>query len=258
MDVTQQNTYHAVHTALDSHQKDCKLTLDSAYIGVILIGITHGLNPSHGWPVAFLYSTLKNRPMLYGLVSSIIISFFHFISSIAVVLAYTLLTSFIDVSAQLLKYASAVMLLILAYLFYREDVRDELEAQHEHLHENLSEIEHAHEHSHINSVVHSHKHKHSKSLVFSLGGIAVFAFVLGFAHEEEFALLALAVGGIDPYILMSAYAASVTVALVGVTLICLRAYKTFLPKMRKYQIYLPKIGALALIVMAVAFMIGLA
>ena len=232
--------------------------LDSAYIGVILIGLTHGLNPSHGWPIAFLYSTLKNKPILYGLASSIIISFFHFISSIAVVLAYTLLTSFMDISAQLLKYTTVAMLLILAYLFYKEDVGDEFEAQHEHLHENLSEIEHSHDHLHLNDINHSHKHKHQKSLTFSLKGIALFAFVLGFAHEEEFALLALAIGGINPYVLMSAYATSVTLALVTVTLICLMAYKTFLPRIRKYQVHLPKIGALALIIMAIAFMIGLA
>src|SRR4030042_2285388 len=171
--------------------------LDSAFIGVILICLTHGLNPSHGWPVAFLYSTLKDRPIFYGFVSSLIISFFHFISSIVVVIAYTILTSFVVGPTQLFKYLAAVMLLILAYLFYKEDVKDELESQHEHLHENLAEVEHAHEHSHLENTVHVHKHRHSKSLVFSLGGIAIFAFVPGFVHEEEFALLTLAVGGIN-------------------------------------------------------------
>jgi len=232
--------------------------LDSAYLGIILIGITHGLNPSHGWPIAFLYSSLKNRPMFYGFISSTMISLFHFISSIAVVLAYALLTSFIDISTQYLKYASAAMLIMLAYLFYRENVKDELENQHEHLHENPTEVKHTHEHSHINNLTHSHEHNHSKSLVFSLCGIAVFAFVLGFAHEEEFALLALAVGGINPYALMIAYATSVTLGLVSVTLICLKACKTFLPRMRKYQTFLPKVGALALVIMAVAFIFGLA
>ncbi len=231
--------------------------LDSAFIGVILIGLTHGLNPGHGWPVAFLYSTLKDRPMFYGLLSSLVISFFHFISSIVVVLVYTTLTLFIDVPTQLFKYLAAVMLLILAYMFYREDVKDELEAQHEHLHENLSEIEHNHEHLHLDNTVHVHQHSHSKSLVFNLGGIAIFAFVLGFAHEEEFALLALAVGGINPYMLMIAYATSVTLALVTVTLICIKAYKRFLPKMRKYQKYLPKVSALSLVIMAIAFLTGL-
>jgi nickel/cobalt transporter (NicO) family protein len=231
--------------------------LDSAYLGIILIGLTHGLNPGHGWPVAFLYSTLKNKPLLYGFVSSLVISSFHFVSSISVVLVYTLVSSYFDLSTQLLKYVSAIMLFALAILFYREDVQDELEAQHEHLHESLGGVSHNHEHQHLDNTLHTHVHEHSKSLKFSLWGIAAFALVLGFAHEEEFALLAFAIGGINPYVLMIVYATSVTLALVGVTMICVKAYKAFLPRIRRYQKYLSKIAAIILGMMGVAFLFGL-
>jgi len=111
-----------------------------------------------------------------------------------------------------------------------EDINDELETQHDHLHDNPEEVEHEHEHKHLDSVRHTHRHKHSRRTILSLSGIATFAFLLGFAHEEEFALLTLAVGGIDPLMLMLLYAASVTFALIGVTLLCVKAYELSKPK----------------------------
>jgi ABC-type nickel/cobalt efflux system permease component RcnA len=234
--------------------------LDPAYIGVIILGLLHGLEPGHGWPVAFLYSVRKGRPLLYGFLSSGIISFFHFISSVAVVVAYVLLSSFLAISIPLLKYVAAAILILLAYVFFTEDVRDELEAQHGHLHQNLEEIEieHEHEHEHPEQGRHTHRHKHAKRIILSLWGIATFAFVLGFAHEEEFALLALAVGGINPLMLMLSYAASVTLALIGITLLSVKAYETVHIKIRRYEKYIPKISAVILLLMAIAFILNLA
>lgn len=232
--------------------------LDPAYIGVILLGLLHGLEPGHGWPVAFLYSVRKGRPLFYGFLSSSIISFFHFILSVAVVIAYVLLSSFLAISIPLLKYVAAAILIVLAYMFFTEDVKDEFEAQHGHLHQNLEEIEHEHEHEHTGQDRHTHRHKHAKKIVLSLWGIATFAFVLGFAHEEEFALLALAVGGIDPLMLMLSYAAAVTLALIGVTILSVKAYEAVHLKIRRYEKYIPKISALILLLMAIALILNLA
>jgi ABC-type nickel/cobalt efflux system permease component RcnA len=231
--------------------------LDSAYAGVVIIGLLHGLEPGHGWPVAFLYSIRRNRPMYYGLISSSLISLFHFISSLAVVAVYASLASLLNISASFMNYVAAVFLLILAYRLYREKVEDEFEAQHGHLHRNKREIEHIHEHEHPGQGRHIHQHKHAKSIALSLYGIATFAFVLGFAHEEEFALLALAVGGVNPLILMVSYAATVTSALIGVTLTCIKTYGTLLTKIRCYQKHVPKISAISLLIMAIAFILGL-
>ena len=237
--------------------KDGKM-LDSAYIGVIMLGLLHGLEPGHGWPVAFLYSVRKSRPLFYGFLSSGIISFFHFISSIAVVIAYVLLSSFLAISIPLLKYVAAAILIVVAYVFFTEDVKEEFETQHGHLHENLEEIEHEHEHEHPGQGLHTHWHKHAKRIILSLWGIATFAFVLGFAHEEEFALLALVVGGINPLMLMLSYAASVTFALIGVTLLSVKAYETVHLKIRRYEKYIPKASALILLLMAIALILNLA
>ena len=232
--------------------------LDPSYIAVMTIGLLHGLEPGHGWPVAFLYSARTRRPLFYGFVSAFIISLFHFISSIAVVAAYILLSYFVNVSTSLMKYGAAVVLIILAYRFFREDVKDEFEKQHGHIHETLKKIEHEHEHEHPGQGRHAHWHKHAKRVALSLWGIATFAFVLGFAHEEEFALLALAVGGINPLMLMISYAISVTVALMGITLMSVKAYKSLQPKIKRYEKYIPKITPLTLLIVAVAFILGLA
>jgi len=232
--------------------------LDPAFVGVMVLGLLHGLEPGHGWPVAFLYSVRKGRPIFYGFVSSSIISFFHFVSSIVVVIAYVLLSSVLNISFSFLNYVAAAILLILAYKFFTEDVKDEFEDQHGHLHENVKTIEHEHEHEHPGQGRHNHWHKHAKRVALSLGGIATFAFVLGFAHEEEFALLALAVGGINPLMLMISYATSVTLALIGITLLSIRAYESAHPKIKRYEKYIPKISALVLLIMAIALILDLA
>jgi ABC-type nickel/cobalt efflux system permease component RcnA len=182
-----------------------------------------------------------------------VISFFHFLSSIAVVFAYVLLSSFINVSTPLMKYAAAAVLVVLAYRFITEEVEDEFEAQHGHLHESLGETEHEHAHEHPDQGQHTHWHKHAKRIALSLWGIATFAFILGFAHEEEFALLALAVGGINPLTLMLSYAASVTASLVGVTLLSVKAYKSLQSRIKRYEKHIPKVSAIILLLMAIAF-----
>jgi len=234
------------------------MVLDPAYIGIIVLGLLHGLEPGHGWPIALLYSMRKNKPLLYGFYSSSVISFFHFISSIAVVAIYALLNSFFNISTSIFKYVAVIMLVILAYIFFKEDVENELRTQHGHNHENAEAIEHEHQHEHPGQGWHTHLHKHKQRLFFSLLGIATFAFFLGFAHEEEFALLALAVGDINPLMLMIFYASSVTLSLVGITLLGIKAYERVHPKIKRYEKYIPKISALILVLMAAALILNLA
>ena len=85
--------------------------------------------------------------------------------------------------------------------------------------------------------------------------MATFAFILGFAHEEEFALLALVAGGADAWVLMFTYGISVLAGLVVVTLLGVRIYKYLQRKFIRYQKYLPKIGGAALVVMAVVIVL---
>lgn len=221
-----------------------------AYVGVVVIGLLHGLEPGHGWPLALVYSSKKGNPLVSGFISSGIIAFAHFVSSIAVVAVYILFRSWLDFEASFIKYLAVALLLILAYRLYREKV-DDLKKQHGHLHHDQPGAEHEHEHEHQGQGLHIHRHKHATGIALSLWGLASFAFILGFVHEEEFALLALVAGGVNALTLMILYGLSVAVALIGATLIGVKVYKRLQSKLASYERYMPKIGAATLVVMAI-------
>jgi ABC-type nickel/cobalt efflux system permease component RcnA len=228
------------------------------FIGIIAFGLLHGINPSHGWTVAVLYSIRNKRPLLSGLTSSIILAGAHFLSSIVVVAAFLFVTMFIQIPQTYLNYAVAAALGILAYLFWREKTEDLIETQHGHQHHDfIEQLEHEHAHWHGGIENHTHLHLHQKRSLPTLAAIAGFALVLGFAHEEEFVILTLAVGGINPLLLMIAYATAVAAGLIGVTVIAVKIYSYIQLKVIQYTKYLSKISALILGAMAVGFAVGL-
>ena len=227
------------------------------FLGIITFGLLHGINPSHGWTVAVLYSIRNKRPILSSLTSSSILAGAHFLSSIVVVAAFIFLTMFIQIPQTYLNYAVAAALGILAYLFWKEKAEDLIETQHGHLHHDFTEqLEHEHPHWHSGTGNHIHLHLHQKRSLPTLTAIAAFALVLGFAHEEEFVILTLAVGGINPLLLMVAYATAVAVGLIGVTILTVKVYSYIQHKVIQYTKYLPKISALILAAMAVGFAVG--
>lgn len=223
---------------------------DPVYIGVIMIGLLHGIEPGHGWPVAVMYSMQKRNLVFSAAISSSIIGLGHLISSIAVVVAYVLLQSWLDFEAPWLKYLAAGILLVLALKLFRAKT-DGMEKQHGHIHENQPSIEHEHEHEHPEQGQHSHWHKHVTGIVLNLWGLASFAFILGFAHEEEFALLALVVGGVNAWGLMLSYGLAVLLGLIAVTLVSVKIYKKLRPKLAHYEKYVPKISAGILVVLVI-------
>jgi nickel/cobalt transporter (NicO) family protein len=120
---------------------------------IILFGLSHGLNPSHGWPMAILYSVRSKRPFVSGFVSSSIIAGAHFVSSITVVLAFILVSDLIEIPQIYLRYSAAIGLGILAIIFWREKSEDYIQTQHGH-------TGHEHIHWHKNVGYHSHAHIH--------------------------------------------------------------------------------------------------
>jgi nickel/cobalt exporter len=220
------------------------------YIGVILLGLLHGFEPGHGWPVAVLYSMKRKNPILSAAVSSSVIGLGHLVSSIAVVAAYVLFQKWLNFNAPWIKYAAAGLLLVLAFRLFMEKM-DDLKNQHGHTHEGILETEHEHEHVHPGQAPHTHIHKHGPAVALSLLGLASFAFILGFAHEEEIALLALVAGGLNAWVLMFSYAVSVLIGLIAVTIVGVKIYKRFQPKLARYDKYVPKVSAVILSVMAV-------
>ena len=96
-----------------------------------------------------------------------------------------------------------------------------------------------------------------RKIVTSLTAIAVFGIILGFAHEEEFVILSLALGGVNPVLLMLAYAFSVTASLIGITVLSVKIYTHIQYRIIPYVKYLPKISALVLAAMALGFAVGI-
>jgi nickel/cobalt transporter (NicO) family protein len=231
--------------------------VEASIIGIIVIGLLHGLEPGHGWPLALLYSAKTTRPTFYAFVSASILAAAHFISSIAVVAIYVVVSAFYDFASPILTYIAAVVLVILAIRMLTEKVVPELEGQHGHFHDNTSDIEHEHTHEHPeDGVSHTHPHMHPKRQNLNLWKLASCAFVLGFAHEEEFALLALAVGGVSPLLLMTSYGLAVAVGLIGVTILGVKMYERVKTRIARYEKYIPKISGVILVVMAVALLLG--
>jgi len=214
-----------------------------------MLGLLHGFEPGHGWPVAVLYSMKKRNAIASATLSSSIIGIGHLASSIAVVVAYVLLQKWLNFEAPWMKYVAAALLLVLAFKLFREKVGN-LERQHGHNHPSNPEIEHEHEHEHPRQGKHTHKHKHRAAVALSLLGLASFAFILGFAHEEEIALLALVAGGLNAWVLMVAYGVAVLLGLIVATIAGVKLYKQFQPKLSRYEKYIPKISAVLLVVMA--------
>jgi ABC-type nickel/cobalt efflux system permease component RcnA len=219
-------------------------------IGVVMIGLLHGLEPGHGWPIAVLYSVRKRNPTFSAILSSSVIGTGHLISSIAVVVAYVLLNKWLNFEALWLRYLAAGVLLLLAIKLWLEKP-DGMAKQHGHIHKDHPEIEHEHEHEHPGQGRHTHPHKHSLGVTLSLWGLASFAFILGFAHEEEFALLALVASGINAWILMISYGLAVLLGLIIVTIASVKLYRALQPRLICYERYVPKVSAGLLVVMAV-------
>ena len=197
--------------------------------------------------------------MLSSFASSGILASAHFLSSMVVVVAFILVTNYVvEIPDGYMNYAVAAALAILAFIFWREKGEDLEKVQHGHLHESAANqaTQHEHLHWHRGTGYHMHAHRHEVRTVPKLAAIAGFALVLGFAHEEEFVILSLAVGGIDPWLLMIAYATAVTAGLVGITVLSVKVYSHIQNKVIPYTKYLPKISALILAAMATCFVLG--
>ncbi|ESP87665.1 hypothetical protein K933_12630 [Candidatus Halobonum tyrrellensis G22] len=81
--------------------------------------------------------------------------------------------------------------------------------------------------------------------------------MLGFAHEEEFEIIALCTGSTFCLELMAAYALAVIAALVALTLPLVAGYYRFEARVEAYAGYLPLFSAAVLVVMGVGFLLGL-
>lgn len=224
----------------------------SVFVGAVALGLIHGIEPGHGWPIAAMYALDKSNRWLSGLVSSLLIGVGHLTSSIAVVGLFFLLKTHSGVSQlDWLNYVAGVLLIVLGIHEYRS-------GHHAHGHnQDDSHTHNAHD-SHRNHEDHDDHHVHELSADDPRGlwGITSAAFVLGFAHEEEFEIIALCTGSSYCLELMFVYAFAVILALVALTLLFVAGYEQYEERAERYAEYFPTISAAVLILMGLGFIAG--
>lgn len=225
-------------------------------VGAVVLGAIHGIEPGHGWPIAASYALERTNKWLYGFVASLIIGIGHLVSSIAMVGVFFYAKTYFNL-AELndpitilgtiqiggpLGLVAGVLLIGLGLREYSHD--------HAHAHE---ETDSTQEGAHDD---HDHTQTHDGTTDSGLVGLAWVAFVLGFAHEEEFEIIALCTGSTHCLELMSIYAITVIMGIVSLTLLLIAGYEHFEERVERYTPYLPVISAAVLIVMGVGFIMG--
>lgn len=259
--------------------------------GSILLGAIHGIEPGHGWPVAASYALDQTNKWLYGFTASFILGIGHLISSIAMVAvffyakAYFNLTQvnepipidlfpttiFIGGPVSLVAGVLLIALGIREYFYGHSHGTHGDDHGHNHAHDHDHSYGHGHSHDHDESgllarvkgfipFVRGHSHSHGdldEVADRGLFGIAWFAFVLGFAHEEEFEIIALCAGSNYCLELMSVYVITVIVGIVGLTMLLIAGYHHYEETVEQYTPYLPAFSAAVLVIMGLGFITGL-
>jgi len=221
------------------------------------IGLTHGLEPAHGWPIALLYSVETKNQNKSGFISSSLIAIAHFISSVAAVIIYIIINQFFDLESFILSFIAFIILLIMAIISVKNYIIRKGELHLTHSHNERVKDGHDHKHYHEDIGEHTHFHRHFENRTLNLKSIVSFAFLLGFAHEEEFALLGLAFAGINPYVLMITYAVGVYLSLVGITLLSIRIFETIKKRVNDIEKYLPLVNFASFLILAILILIDL-
>ena len=264
--------------------------------GAIALGAVHGIEPGHGWPVAASYALDQRRTWVHGFAASLLLGVGHLVSSIAMVLAFFYAKAYFELTQvdDPIPLVAGVELggpvsLVAGALLVALGVR---EYRHGHTHgigggeeSHRHDGDHGHNHRHDHGHSHTHPHDHShdddhgsgvfarlKRLAPSFGGhtahdadadergllgIAWFAFLLGFAHEEEFEIIAICSGSTYCLELMGAYAVTVIVGIVALTMLLIAGYESFEEDVERLAPYLPVVSAVVLVGMGLGFIFGL-
>jgi nickel/cobalt exporter len=257
-------------------------------LGAVALGGVHGIEPGHGWPVAASYALDQANKWVYGFAASFILGVGHLVSSIAMVGLFFYAKNYFDLTqvnepirlvgnvflGGPVSVVAGILLIGLGIREYRNghshgNHGDDHGYSHEHEH-NTDHHSHDHDHDHdgdglisclkrfipfVGGPSHSHDDL-DDAADRGLFGIAWFAFLLGFAHEEEFEIIALCAGSNYCLELMSVYAITVIIGIVGLTMLLIAGHQHYEEKVKQYTPYLPAFSAAVLIIMGVGFIIG--
>lgn len=250
-------------------------------LGVIAIGLIHGVLPDHGWPIAATYGLNRSRTWLYGTVAGLILGIGHLISSVALVLAYFWFSSFAEFAeGPWMRYVAGTLLILLGIHEYRSGGHGnghghEHDTDHGHAHGGDHET-HDHSHHHDHDVTDAaddggdglftrirgqvfgggHRHLREEDAERGLMALGTTALLLGFAHEEPIQILAICAGTAYCLELMLIYSLAVIIAILLPTLLLIAGYERHRATVERYTPYLPLLTATVLIGMGTAFIVG--
>ena len=252
------------------------------------VAASYALNTAHKWLYGLLASLIIGVGHLVSSIAMVALFFYakNYFSLTEVNEPVTLLGD-----VQIGGPVSIVAGLLLVGLGVREythghshDHGDGDEHPHDHSHDDRHLHEHSHDRDHGDSHANGQSNGHADTargaltrvrrfLPFvggsrahestdtaeqrGLFGIAWFAFVLGFAHEEEFEIIALCAGSEHCLELMTVYALTVIVGIVGLTLFLIAGYQRYQERVERYTPYLPVFSAVVLVAIGAGFIAGL-
>ncbi|MBK1667087.1 hypothetical protein CKO28_03380 [Rhodovibrio sodomensis] len=207
----------------------------AVFAGAIGLGLLHGIEPGHGWPLAAGYAIARTNRYAAGAAASAILGTGHMISSVAVVLVFFGLKAWLDLGELgWINLAAGAVLIALG----------------------LWELRGHQGHRHAAAHDHTHAGAEASAGATGLWGIAAAAFALGFAHEEEFQIIGMCAGSAHCLELMLAYALSVVLAIVTLTLLAIAGYQRWRHRLTHWAPHLPKLSGTILILIGAGFVAG--
>lgn len=207
--------------------------------------------PDHGWPIAAAYALEQSNRWLYGIAAGLILGIGHLFSSIALVGAVFWLDSFADLAdSGWLTTVAGIVLISLGIYEYVGGGHDHADHEHEH-------VDHDHGHGPGRDPDAGHGHEHLETEGRTLWNVGLVALVLGFAHEEPIQIIAICAG--TPYCLepMLVYSLAVIGAILAPILLLIADYERHRGTVERYTPYLSTVTAAVLVLMGLAFVLGL-
>lgn len=186
---------------------DADPSLVAAYLGAMSTGLLHGLEPGHGWPLTVRESVKQPRPLRFGAAASLLLSAGHFISTLVVVMLFFVVAGWLGLLERPLFAVGGALLIAVGV--YPSAAKGARRWVHRKRHEGTGEGHDDHNHQRQDA--------EGNSMRSTMSGIFLAALVLGFVHEEEFALIGFVAAGANALVVGLLYGISVTAAIVGAT-----------------------------------------
>lgn len=218
-------------------------------LGVVSLGVVHGVLPDHGWPIAAAYALGRPRVWLSGVLAGLVLGVGHLLSSLALLVAYFGFTQFAAFAeGPWMKPLAGGLLVLLGvreFLIYRRG------DGHGHAHSQRAGHDHHHDEEGIGH--RSFDGSAPDGGLRTLGGTAI---LLGFAHEEPVQILAVCAGTPWCLELMLVYSLAVIAAILAPTLLLIAGYRRHREQVERYTPYMPLITAIVLVGIGLGFLTG--